>query len=134
MIKQNGITLVSAYKSTDYTLRVNEDSDKVLFWIYEGSVHAESIAISKHDIRPLINFLNSLERSHETVPKPTEPAYLAVFHSTPSGWSFHRVNSKEEATIYAAKVKKEHPNRTVRLVNMLADYGLAEPVYEWKDL
>lgn len=136
MTKQTEITLSSLYDCTDYKMRVLRNSvggASVVFQIRKGDVLLNGITLTHMDALELASFLYSL-LGEAAPPKPAEPTNLAVFHSTPSGWSFHRVNSKEEATIYAAKVKKDHPNRTVRLVNMLADYGLAEPIYEWKDL
>jgi hypothetical protein len=133
MTKQTEITLSSLYDCTDYKMRVlkNSAGGGVVFQIKKGDVLLDGITLTRLDALELASFLNSL--LGEAPPEPAEPAYLAVFYSTPSGWAFHRVISKDEATIFAAKVKKEHPNRTVRLVNMLADYGLAEPIYEWKD-
>jgi hypothetical protein len=92
------------------------------------------MAISRHDTRLLIDFLDSLVWSREAAPKPAEPANLAVLYSTPSGWAFRQVESKKEATTFAAEVKNERAGRKVRLVNMLADYEIADPVYEWKDI
>jgi hypothetical protein len=109
-------------------------SEGVVFQIKKGNVLLDGITLSRHDTRQLIDFLDSLVWSHEVPPKPAEPANLAVLYSAPKGWAFHRVNSKEQATTFAAEVKKESPGCRVRLVNMLADYNLADPVYEWKDI
>jgi hypothetical protein len=132
MTKQTEITLSSLYDCTDYKMRVLKKSDGggVVFQIKKGDVLLDGITLTHMDALELASFLYSL--LGEAALKPAEPANLAVLYNSGGGFTIHSVKSKEDATTFAARVKS--PGCKVRLVNMLADYEIADPVYEWKDI
>ncbi len=132
MTKPTEITLPSSFSYTNYKMRVLNPGVDVIFHIDNADQHLGGITLSRSSVLKLVDFLNSI--LWEVPPKPAEPANLAVLYSTPSGWAFRQVESKKEATTFAAEVKNERAGRKVRLVNMLADYEIADPVYEWKDI